>query len=354
MRYLRTTLSVAWIPLLLVACHAAPATAPGPAPAAVAAPASDAATAAASPPLETVRITFASHSAAYAPFHIAIDKGYFAEEGLAVDALNAGGGVGTPALLAGEVQYSTSAASSFSAILKGAPLKIVYTNVDRPGYELWSTTPDVRTVEDLVGKSIGVLTRGDSSEVAVRLLLEQRGVDASGVAFTALGGSAQSLAAAQAGAVAAVTLGTAEAVQLAQGIPHGHQLANLKRELRMLYMGLTTTDRELQEHRERVRRVLRATLRGREYYQAFRDETLQIMGQHNDSPREANAADYDDVLRSLTEDGSLPVDVQRRDAAVRAELNGVEAIPPLDQMYDYSLVQDVYRELRADAWRPER
>ena len=89
--------------------------------------------------------------AVYAPFFIAIEKGYLREEGLEMEMLKAGGGAASPEISAGDIQYSTSAASSVSATLKGAPLKVVYTNSDRPGYELWSSSDSIQTMADLVG-----------------------------------------------------------------------------------------------------------------------------------------------------------------------------------------------------------
>ena len=50
----------------------------------------------------------------------------------------------------------------------------------------------------------------------------------------------------------------------------------------------------------------------------------------------------------------MPVDIQRRDTALRAEVNGVDPAPPPEQLYDYRPVQEVYSELRASGWRPTR
>ena len=69
-------------------------------------------------------------------------------------------------------------------------------------------------------------------------------------------------------------------------------------------------------------------------------------------PRDANEADYDDTLPILTEDGTAPLDDARADAALRAQLNGIEQVPPVEQMYDYSLVREAYQELRASGWKP--
>ena len=55
----------------------------------------------------------------------------------------------------------------------------------------------------------------------------------------------------------------------------GHRLADLRGEIQMLYTGLATSDQELQQRRDRAKRFLRATVKGREYYRAFKEETLK-------------------------------------------------------------------------------
>jgi NitT/TauT family transport system substrate-binding protein len=308
-----------------------------------------------SPPIETVKISFASDSAVYAPFFIAIEKGYLREEGLEMEMIKAGGGAATPALISGDIQYSTSAASSVSATLKGAPLRVVYTNSDRPGYELWSSADGIRTLADLVGQSIAVQSRGDTMEIAARLDLQQHGIDPDSVSYVAAGyGSAQRIATLQTGSAAAAILGIADVVQVRNAGPTGHRLSNIRDEVQMLYTGLATSDQELQEHRDRVKRLLRATIEGREYYKAFKEETLQIMGKYNERPPEANEADYDDVIPAMTGDGSMPEEVQQRDTALRAAINGVEQAPPVGQIYDYSVAKEIYAELQAAGWQPTR
>jgi len=99
---------------------------------------------------------------------------------------------------------------------------------------------------------------------------------------------------------------------------------------------------------------LRATVKGREYYKAFKDETVEILGKYNGLSRQANEADYDDTLSTMTEDGTMPAEVQQRDAIVRAAVNEVEQVPSVEQIYDYSLIKEIYRELQASGWRPTR
>jgi ABC-type nitrate/sulfonate/bicarbonate transport system substrate-binding protein len=271
-----------------------------------------------------------------------------------MEIITAPGGVATPALIAGEVQYSTSAASSVSAILKGAPLKVIYTNADRPGYELWSSVPEVRTLQDLVGKSIGIQSRGDTMDIAARMLLQQHGIDPNSVTYTVMGAGAARLASIASGTVPAAVLGIGDVAELQNMSYRGHRLADIRKEVQMLYTGAATSDQELREHRDRAKRFLRATARGREYYRAFRDESIEILGKYNDRSREANATDYDDVLIAMTDDGTMPVEAQQRDTVLRAEANQVEPVPPVEQIYEYRPMQEVYRELRASGYRPSR
>src|SRR4051795_704585 len=235
--------------------------------------------------LDTLNVAFAADAAVYAPMFIAIDKGYFAEEGLEIEIVKAGGGVATPALISGELQYSTSAASALSAMLLGAPLKIIYTNADRTDYELWSTTPEVRALADAAGKTIGVQSRGDTMEIAVRMALQQEGIDPDAVSYVAVGVGSQRLGAMEAGSVAAVVLSVADATQAREAGIGGLRLSDIKHDVRMSWMGAATSDRELLEHRERVQRFVRATAKAREYFRAFREESIDILTQYNQKPR---------------------------------------------------------------------
>ena len=122
----------------------------------------------------------------------------------------------------------------------------------------------------------------------------------------------------------------------------------------MLTGGVAATRRELAEHRERPRRFLRAVMRAREYYKAFRDESVQILGKYSGAPRAANEFSYDSVLPNMAGDASMSVDLQRRDAAVRAQVNGLAQFPPPEDLYDYSLVKELFQEVQASGWRPTR
>src|ERR1700689_4841605 len=141
----------------------------------------------ASAELQKLSLTMPAIATYYAPYTIAIKKGYYAEEGLEIATSFAAGGVATPALLSGTIDVSTSPASAITAIMRGAPLKIVYTMADRSNYQLWSTQPEIVTLKDMKGKTVGIQSRGDTFEIAMRLTLQQAGLPQDWVGYTPLG-----------------------------------------------------------------------------------------------------------------------------------------------------------------------
>jgi len=295
----------------------------------------------------------AAKTANYGPFFVAMEKGYFAEQGIEIGILAAAGGVSTPALISGTLPYSTSSDSALSAIIKGAPLRVVYTNQDRNTQEVWAR-PDIGKLQDLKGKTIGLATRGDSNEVSTRLLLTQNGVDPDSVSYTALGAGSAPAAALQGGSVAAAVISVADALQIQKGKVQLHKLADFH-DIRVAYVGMATSATEIQQNPERLTRILRGVAKGREYYKAFKAQTVQILGKYSGFPQDANELDYQTILAAMTPEGSVPTDVQRADVDGRAQLLKVPTnkLPQLANIYSYGAIMDVYKELKASGWKPQ-
>jgi ABC-type nitrate/sulfonate/bicarbonate transport system substrate-binding protein len=299
---------------------------------------------------EKIRFTVAAVTASYMDEFVAIEKGYHREEGLTVEMIRAGGGIATQALIAGDLHFSTSAGSALTAMLRGAEIKVVYTNIDRPGYQLWSAQPEIRNLKDLIGKRVGVTSRGDTQELSVRLLLRKHGIDANSVVYIAVGFGGARLAALQTGTVDAAPLGAGDFAQLKQ--PRGYMLGDTAKEIRFAYVGLAVSSRLLARQPNLVERFLRSVIKGREYARRYREQTIPIIGKYTQRKREFNEFDYDSTRPFLTPEGWVPDDVLREDVAMRAELVGLPAPADYAKFFDYSIVQKIYRELKTTGWKP--
>jgi len=299
---------------------------------------------------DKVRFSVAAITASYMDEFVAIEKGYHRDEGLNVEMIRIGGGIATQALIAGDLQFSTSAGSALSAMLRGAEIKVVYTNIDRPGYQLWSGRPEIRQLKDLIGKRVGVTSRGDTQELSVRLLLRKHGLDANSIAYVPVGFGAQRLVALQAGAVDAVPLGAGDFAQLKQ--PKGHMLGDTEKEIRFAYVGLAVATRLLARNPSFVERYLRSVIKGREYARHYREQTIPILGKYTQRKREFNEFDFDSTIPVLTPEGWVGDDIIKEDVAMRAELVNMAAPTDYAKFFDYSIVKKIYRELKSAGWKP--
>jgi NitT/TauT family transport system substrate-binding protein len=300
---------------------------------------------------ENILVSLVTPSAPYMDHFVGIEKGYFREQNLSVEYIRAGGGVATPALLSGELHLSTSAGSALSAGLRGGPVRIVYTNLSKPSYKLISTQGEIRTLKDLVGKRLAINSFGDTQHLALLLLLKKYRISSTAVLFIAMGRNETRFAAFKSGAIDATLLLPRDVAQVGQ--VNGITLADIGKEIQLIWSGAATSNKLLAENRGLVERFLVGAIKGREYARRFKDQTLSIVAKYDKSPREGIELDYDATVASMTAEGSVTDDVLRDEIATRAELTKMSNPPDKDKLFDYSLVKKVYADLKASGWQPK-
>jgi NitT/TauT family transport system substrate-binding protein len=312
----------------------------------------------ASAELQKLTLTMPAIATYYAPYMFAIKKGYYAGEGLDVVPSYAGGGAATPALISGSIDISTSPAAALTAIMRGAPLKIVYTMADRCNYQLWSTQPDLVTLKDLKGKQVGILSRGDTFEIAMRLTLLQAGLPQDWVGYTPLGvGDAARAAAIASGSLPAVIVARSDIEPLLDtpALKRGHLVVDMMKTLRWPYTGVVVSDAMVKNRPDVLVHFLKATVKGVRYVKAFRSETLaELQREEPQANQRQFATDYDDSRAAMTEDGTVPDDMIRQDLEVRAETLNIpkEKIRPIHDIYDFDPLRKATAELDASGWKP--
>jgi NitT/TauT family transport system substrate-binding protein len=282
---------------------------------------------------------------------VALEKGHFREQNLSVEYIRAGGGVATPALLSGELHLSTSAGSALSAGLRGGPVKIVYTNLSKPSYQFISTKAEIRTLKDLVGKRIAINSFGDTQHLALLLLLKKYRIPSTSVLFIAMGRNETRFAAFKTGAIDATLLLPRDVLQV--GRLNGITLADIGKEIQLIWSGAATSYKLLAENRGLVERFLTGAIKGREYARRFKDQTLAVVAKYDKSPREGIELDYDATVSSMTAEGWVTDDVLRDEIATRAELTKMSNPPDKEKLFDYSLVKKIYAELKTSGWQPK-
>jgi len=302
------------------------------------------------PKLEDLRVSFASFGVIYYPHFIAKELGFYRDEGFNVDWIAMPGGLATKALVSGDIHFSTSSGSSLNASLRDIRLKVVYVNLDRPLYRLLTWRDDIRKVTDLRGKGIGVASRGDTMEGSANLLLRKYGMDPiRDVIWVALGtnGRVTSL---MAKAVDSAVLGFADARTLqSRGYPV-HEVANIGKEIKMLYTGLATSEDLLVKRPDVVRRFIRATVKGREFLKRYKAQSLALGKKYDRAPDDVRNADYDATMEMMTADGTEDLETQKSDIEIAKRALDVRRDIPTEQVFDFRLTREVYKELREAGW----
>lgn len=112
------------------------------------------------------------------------EKGFFEEEGLDVEFIS------TKDPIAGLVSkdidvVDVATTTAVVAAGKGAPIKIVSSMFRTKGPFYMIAGPEIKTVEDLKGKNIGIANFGSGLEVYTRVILEKHGVSTDDVTFIA-------------------------------------------------------------------------------------------------------------------------------------------------------------------------
>ena len=126
--------------------------------------------------LRYVPVGIPSISISSGSFIVAKEAGFYREEGLNVDLVVMRGAPAIQALIGGNVPFASSGGASLLPIVRGAPLRIVFTTFSRPMFWVYSK-PEIRTVEELRGKKIGVSSIGSGPDSLLRTMLKKHGLD---------------------------------------------------------------------------------------------------------------------------------------------------------------------------------
>src|SRR5574342_1019661 len=100
---------------------------------------------------ERIRTSVPGLNLNYLSIFSADAKGFFKDEGLDNETIVIGGPAGIAALISGDVDYSGAGGSGLRAAVKGAPLKAIMYQTEKPTWYL-VVSPSIAQVSDLKGK----------------------------------------------------------------------------------------------------------------------------------------------------------------------------------------------------------
>src|SRR5512132_245522 len=127
---------------------------------------------------DRMRIAYSSISGAYVGIWVAHDAGLFAKEGLDDQIIFIPSATQLAQVtVAGDVDIaSLGGGPMIAAVLSGADLKVIGNNVNKMIFSIHAK-PEVKSIEELRGKRIGVSRFGSSSDVSARYALRKFNLD---------------------------------------------------------------------------------------------------------------------------------------------------------------------------------
>jgi NitT/TauT family transport system substrate-binding protein len=165
-------------PTAVPTAAAAPTSPPTAAPAATTPPAATVTPKPANPPLQKLAVGYSNVSADDLASWVAKEAGIYVQNGLDVDLqLVSGGSKTMAALLSGQEDLTLQGGGEvLSASASGADLVVLASLAPVYPY-LLEVSADVKTIDDLRGKKVGVSSPGGSADIASRVIIKKQGLD---------------------------------------------------------------------------------------------------------------------------------------------------------------------------------
>jgi len=282
---------------------------------------------------------------------IAQKEGYFREEGLNVELLSIRGEIAIRTTLAGEVDFFTNAGSALAAAVRSVPVKLVTVFQDKPSWDLIAQ-PEVKSIPQLRGKNIAIMSPEGSLAVVAREMLRKNGLDPTkDVNLVTMGGDEVRFPALQTRSIQATLFSTAMSVKAQkEGFS---RLGNASEYANLIEGGLATSQDKIKQQPEKIHRFVRGALKGLQFYVSKREATIKyIMDSLRMTDRELVTSIYDTLMPLALREGYSDdkvlqgmIDEMKRTTKVQRDIKVAD-------IFDLSFVKKANSEIKASGWKP--
>jgi NitT/TauT family transport system substrate-binding protein len=293
---------------------------------------------------ERVRVGVSSRGFGSLPIFVADKKGFYAKYGLRTEMILLRSSVAVPALLSGDLDYYNGFQPGISAALKGLPIRVVMMSAEKVIF-LILVKPEVKSIHDLKGKTIGVSAAGSTIHLSLLSILNQFRLDpARDVKILPAGDVRSQLAALQASKIDAAshgppldTLGTALGYKI---------LLWDKDYVDIPISGLDVSEQKLQRAPEQVKRMIKALIETQRLIRTQKDEATKLIGEWMSvDPTTADNL-YHNLAAIFSMDGTITDAGLKAAVQLEADLTKAKLTVPPSSIVDTRLLLEAQQELR--------
>ena len=301
--------------------------------------------------IDNLRVAYPSLNTSVFSLIIAQKEGYFKEEGLNVELLSIRGEIAIRTTLAGDVDFFTNAGSALAAAVRGVSVRLVTVFQDKPGWDLIAS-PEIKSVSQLRGKNIAIMSPEGSLAVVAREILRKNGIDPTkDVNLVVMGGDEVRFPALQTKAISATLFNTAMSLRAQkEGFS---KLANASEYANLVEGGLATSQDKIKQNPEKIFRFVRASLKGLNYFVTRREAAIKYMMDNlRMKDRELVGSIYDIQTRLTLKEGfsddkmlQSMIDDMKRTTKVQRDIKVAD-------IFELSFVKKANEELKTSGWKP--
>jgi ABC-type nitrate/sulfonate/bicarbonate transport system substrate-binding protein len=282
-----------------------------------------------------VRISYSSRSNSITPFVLAAHKGFFTEEGVAVELIQVNPRLGATAVLNGDIDLTTTFGSTLRGILSGFPLKFVAVSVRKSEHFLIAR-PEFKDLRELKGKRLAVSTLFGSDQRAAEEILRAKGFSPGHIKPVALGEAGVRAQALRSGVVEAAAVSSPFDLTLkADGFRVFGGPQDI--EFALPTSGLAVSTRQLQQNPQLVKRAARVMLKAHRLVFDNKKEVVPFMLRFLDQSQEVAERSYELLVASLSRNG----EITDQEWEILTEKKR-----PLEEVRDFTLLREARQELK--------
>jgi ABC-type nitrate/sulfonate/bicarbonate transport system substrate-binding protein len=293
------------------------------------------------PTLESVVFAIPSPNANFLPLVVAEEKGFYRSGGISTRIQALPSTAAIAAATSGEVHYVFATTSVIGAAMRGLPLRVTgFVNV---GSFFLFAAPDIRSISDLKGKTIGKTSVAGLQDHLVKAMLAAHGLDPlRDVSYLFLGEESFGVLAVKTGQVqAAIAQLPTPLVAEKEGL---RILGNSANHARFPTAAIGTSLDRLKSRPAEVKAVIRGTLRGVKFIKDNLDESAAILARWQKMQPDLARRTLELLAPSWVENGLLTEDEIRAVIEERKKPLNLTKDFSISDVVDFQLLNEVQKE----------
>jgi NitT/TauT family transport system substrate-binding protein len=252
--------------------------------------------------LERVNLAIPVTALSQLPSYVGARFGLFREEGLDVQLVLMNGRLVGPALLQGDLDYSTLADTMMRAATTGLPVKVIAFGGIRPALAL-NVRPEIKLPGDLKGKSIAVTSIGSTTDLVAREIVRSFGISEREIVTQGLGSQANNQAALRTGAVAAALFTPPyDVIMEKEGFRVIAWAGDVVKE--QLQAGLVTSDNKISRNPGQVKRMVRGFVKSLVFLRKEKSKVVDMIAKQWKIDADVAEKSYQVMVKTLSANGS--------------------------------------------------